>query len=244
MPISSGGRHLRECRGLARRTVAGMLVAVGGLYRYAYLDGLIPRNPAAVVRGPRCPRISTTNGLARDELADMLAAAENDDDPMVSALVCLLALNGLRHGETLAIDIEHLGTYGSLHTVHLPERKNGASQTVSLSERTARAVLAARGERDSGPLLLGPRRVGRMRRQIAASRVRRIATQVGITRRITPHSFRHAFVTLSRDAGAHDRDIMASTGHRDPSMIVYYDQARAAIERNATHLLTAYLNAA
>jgi hypothetical protein len=53
-----------------------------------------------------------------------------------------------------------------------------------------------------------------------------------------------ARLALSREAGAHDRDIMASTGYRDPSMIVYYDQARAAIERNATHLLTAYLNAA
>lgn len=82
-----------------------------------------------------------------------------------------------------------------------------------------------------------------MRRQIAASRVRRTAARVGITRGSPPIRF-GTFVTLSRDAGAHDRDIMASTGHRDPSMIVYYDQARAAIERNATHLLTAYLNAA
>lgn len=234
-------RYLTEQRGLCARTVAGMLTAVRGLYHYAYTDGLITHNPSDHIRLPRSPRVSTTHGLTRDEMIRLLETAEDHADPMVTALVCVLGLSGMRLGEALGINIEDLGVHGRWNTVHLPRRKNGDPATLSISDRTHRAIQHARGDRRSGPLLLGPKRVNRMRRQIAQSRIRELAHTAGITKRITPHSLRHAFVTLSLDAGVPERDIMASTGHRDYAMIVYYDRARAAIERNATHTLTAYL---
>lgn len=62
-----------------------------------------------------------------------------------------------------------------------------------------------------------------------------------LKKRISPHSFRHAFVTLSLDCGVSERDIQNSTGHADPRMISYYDRNRESLARNATHALTAYV---
>ncbi len=126
-------------------------------------------------------------------------------------------------------------------TIVLPRRKGGVMSTISLSPPTALAVGRARGARTSGPLLLAPSgsgRIGRHRLRILWWEAVRSA---GIDRVITPHSLRHSFVTLSLDAGVSVRDLMASTGHTDPSMIGYYDRPRASIERNATHRLTTWL---
>lgn len=52
-----------------------------------------------------------------------------------------------------------------------------------------------------------------------------------------PSHFRHP----RPRRGVSQRDLMASTGHTDPSMIGYYDRARASIERNCTHTVTAWI---
>ena len=71
--------------------------------------------------------------------------------------------------------------------------------------------------------------------------VKRLAATAGVQRRISPHSFRHAFVTLSLDCGVSERDIANSTGHSDLRMLAYYDRNRESLARNATHALTAYV---
>jgi integrase len=241
--IDAWARTLSEEGGLSDRTISGYLTGVCGVYRHAFLDGIIASDPGAHARRPKCPRLSTTNGLTRDEARRVLDLAHEHEDPMVTALTCLLLLGGMRLGEVIGIDIEHLGTHDEWQTVFLPRRKGGGVATLSLSEVTARAVAAARGDRDSGPLLMGPRRMGRLDRQQAQRTIRRLAKAAGVTRRITPHSMRHTFVTLALDADVRERDIMASTGHSDPSMLVYYDRQRGGIERNATHRVTEWIGA-
>jgi integrase len=74
--------------------------------------------------------------------------------------------------------------------------------------------------------------------------VRRLCRKIGVTKRITPHSLRHSFVTMALDAGVPERDIIDSTGHADSSMIRFYDRNRGGIERNATHAVAAFIGAA
>lgn len=52
---------------------------------------------------------------------------------------------------------------------------------------------------------------------------------------ITPHSLRRSFVTLARDLGMPDEEIMAMTGHSDPTMIDYYDRGRRQRDGAAGH---------
>lgn len=152
--IEAWARHLTEERHLKPATVAAKLNAVCGLYKYAAIDGHIPLNPGAHVRRPKIQFMSKTQGLSRPQLADLLAAAEKDG-PMTFALLCLLALSGLRISETLAANVEDLGHERGFRTIHLPNRKGGKISTLSLSVQAAWAIDQIVGLRTSGPILLG-----------------------------------------------------------------------------------------
>jgi integrase/recombinase XerD len=240
--IEAWARHLGEERKLKPSTVASKLNCICGLYRFAHMDGHIHTNPGANVRRPKVEFISTTNGLSRAQLADILKHAEAEG-PMTYAFVCLLALNGLRLGECLAIDVGHLGHERGYRTLHLPNRKGGKVSTLSLAVRTAWALEQILDGRQEGPLLLG-RDGSRLKVAAARRTVRRLCKQAGVTKRITPHSFRHSYVTAALDAGVPERDIMASTAHATLSMISYYDRNRASIERNPTHAVSAFIGLA
>ena len=242
MHIEAWARHLSEDLERKPQTVAGKLNAVCGLYRFAYLDGHLPVDPGAHVRRPKIPFESSTEGLTRPEFADVLAAAEKES-AMTHAMICLLGLNGLRIGELLAADIEHLSHQRGYRTIHLPHRKGGKVGTLSLAVRTSWAVEQAIDGRQTGPIMLG-RDGGRMSAGAARRTVRRLAKQCGIKKRIHPHSFRHTFVTMALDAGVAERDIVDSTGHQDSRMLRFYDRNRGAIERNATHAVAAFVGAA
>lgn len=113
-----------ESDGLAPSTVSRRLSALAGFYEYAVDEELIARSPVARVRRPRVSDESPRLGLARDEIADFLATASRRS-ARDYGLCCLLALNGLRVSETLAVDAEHLSEERGHRTVVL--LRKGAS---------------------------------------------------------------------------------------------------------------------
>jgi site-specific recombinase XerD len=235
--------RLLEERGNKLSTVAGKLNALAGFYRYAFADGLIDKDPMAFVRRPQIKRASTTDSLSRTELWDCLAAAEASC-PQDFAAICLLGYNGLRVSEVCGIDIEDFGRHKGQPTITVL-RKGGETQEIPLSYRTAYAVDLAAGDRTSGPLFVS-REGNRLDRKGIDRICKRIAASVGITKRVHPHCYRTTFVTLSRNAGASDRDIMAATNHADERMLSYYDKDARKIERSscAVNVLAAFVERA
>jgi integrase/recombinase XerD len=69
--------------------------------------GLIEASPVVRVKRPKVSEHSSTVGLNEKELVKLLEAAEAGG-LRSAALVTLLALNGLRIGEVLSRDVEHL----------------------------------------------------------------------------------------------------------------------------------------
>ena len=55
-----------------------------------------------------------------------------------------------------------------------------------------------------------------MDRYAAYRTVKRLARQAGITKRISPHSLRHSFITAALDAGVPLRDVQEAASHADP----------------------------
>jgi integrase/recombinase XerD len=73
--------------------------------------------------------------------------------------------------------------------------------------------------------------------------VRRLARAAGLdcADRLSPHSLRHAFVTLALDAGVSLRDVQDAAGHADPRTTRRYDRARHNLDRAATYAVAAHL---
>ena len=243
-----------ETAGKARATIARRLCTIAGFYRYAVEEELLDHSPAAHVHRPRLDYESHATALDRNELGALLVAA-GLGTAQEHALISMLALNGLRISEALGADITDLGSerghrtltaditdLGSErgHRTLTVLRKGGKIVTIPLAPRTARSLDLAIGERLDGPIFT--RADGQRLDRHGASRiVGRAAKRAGITKPISPHTLRHAFITAALDAGVPLRDVQKAASHTDPRTTMRYDRARASLDRHATYIVAAYL---
>ncbi len=227
-----------EAKGRARATVTRRLSTIAGLYRYAVEEELLDHSPAAHVRRPRLDYESHATGLDRNELGALLVAA-GLGPAAGHALISLLALNGLRVSEATGADIQSLGLERGHRTLTIT-RKGGKVVTIPLAPRTARAIDLAVGERHEGPIFLTARGE-RLDRHGAGRIVRRAARRAGISKKIGPHTLRHAFITAALDAGVPLRDVQEAASHADPRTTMRYDRARASLDRHATYIVAAFI---
>jgi integrase len=133
--------------------------------------------------------------LDRNELGAILVAA-GLGPPLEHALI---SLNGLRVSEATGADIEQMGLERGHRTLTIT-RKGGKVVTIPLAPRTARAIDLAIGERTGGPVFLAVDG-RRLDRHGAGRIVCRVARQAGIAKKVSPHTFRYAFITAARMPG-------------------------------------------
>ncbi len=228
-----------EAEGKAKATVARRLSTTSMFYRFCEQEQLIDHSPAVHIRRPKLSYESNAVGLDRNELGALLVQAglAGGRD---HALLCLLALNGLRISEALGANIEDLGLQRGHRTLTVL-RKGGKVVTMPMAARTARAVDLAIGERTEGPLFLNHDGTRCLDRHAASRVVRRLAKQAGIDKRIGPHSLRHSFITAALDAGVALRDVQEAASHADPRTTMRYDRARGSLDRHATYIVATFV---
>jgi site-specific recombinase XerD len=227
-----------EQQGRMTSTIARRLSTLSSFYRYAHLEGIVDKNPAANVRRPRVDYESRTLGLDRNELGALLVEA-GLGDLRDGALITLLALTGLRISEALNADIDDLSTERGHRTLAIV-RKGGKHVTIPIAPRTGRALDLYVGDRTMGPIFLGAEG-GRMDRYAADRLVKRLVKRAGINKRISPHSLRHSFITAALDAGVPLRDVQEAASHADPRTTMRYDRARRSLDRHATYVVATFV---
>ncbi len=131
------------------------------------------------------------------------------------------------------------------HRVLAVTRKGGARRQLVLAPAAAGALDRYLAGRTTGPLFV----TATGRRWTAGEAfltVRRLARGAGIANsaKITPHSLRHTFVTLAREAGVPLEDVQDAVGHADPRTTRRYDRARHNLDRSPAYALGAFLAAA
>jgi integrase/recombinase XerC len=202
-----------HARGLDPASVARKLAAVRSCYRFLVRRGVVARNPAREVRGPRQPR-KLASFLPIDEVTQLVEArglggARRERDV---AMLELLYASGLRVSELTGLDLDRLDR--EERTVRVVG-KGRQERIVPYGEPAARALgawLARRGPAP-GPLFTNARG-GRLGVRSVHAMVRRAARAAGITRPVSPHTLRHTFATHLLDGGADLRAIQELLGHR------------------------------
>lgn len=227
---------MSEKLSMRRSSVNNALSVICGMYRFAYEQGIIDRDPGEHVRRMRTWHKSEGTFLDRRGAALFLAAADSSGDPTVRALCSLLLLCGVRIGEALSLDVGDCDVDG--RKVRL-DRKGDWSQVVSIPGKVADDLRALVRERSVGPVFRG-RKGGRLGYIEARAIVAEVASSTG-AEGITPHSLRRTFCTLSRDAGVPDVEIMASGGWSSQSMLDYYDMGSRGAKSRAGDILEEYL---
>ncbi len=232
--------HLEENEGYAAATRARNLCAVHGFFEFMLSEGVLSRNPMASVTRPKLSDCSQATGLTRTELLMVLMAAK-EASVEDFALISLLARNGLRISEALAIKWADFSEERGYSCVHIT-RKGGRSAVAPLSAVTGSAIRGLQRQSDNEYVFSG-QGGGPISRTTAWRRLNRIVERSVPHKagRISPHSLRHTFVTLSLEAGVPLHDVQDGAGHRDPSTTQRYNRARHRLENHPTHRLEEFL---
>jgi site-specific recombinase XerD len=255
--LAAARRHVD----LYRHTLTGApssrarkLAAVSSFYSYAMDTGVLPANPARLVRRPRVDTDhSSTQGLTKDQAREFLVAAQQDG-PRSHAIAALLIFTGIRISEALSAlhsDIQH----DAGHRVLVVTRKGGKRQKIVLPAPVLEALAAylgssatqgteiATADAVSANAPLFTTSTGKPWSQSEAFRtVQRLARVAGIDGHVSPHSLRHTHATLALDAGVQLADLQDSMGHADPRTTRRYDRARGRLERSSAYALAAVLS--
>jgi integrase/recombinase XerD len=217
--------HIREYlrqlhrQGLSHRSVARMLSAARGLYRFACAEGEVAIDPTEQIEPARLSR-SLPRYLTLEEVEKLLAAPDTRtplglrDRSMLETVYA----TGLRVSELISLQLEE---------VHLEARyvltrgKGGKERVVPLGRSAIRWLNAylTRGRphlarRPVGWVYLS-QRGGRMSRQRFWQALKAYGRQAGIPKRLSPHVVRHSFATHLLERGADLRSLQLMLGHAD-----------------------------
>ncbi len=211
---------LRELhrQGLSHRSIARILSAIRGLFRFGVAEGGIRSDPTEQIDAAKIPR-SLPRYLTLDEVDALLDAPDTSTPEGLRdrAMLETLYATGLRVSELIGLRQEDI----HLDAGYLLCRGKGRKERIVPLGRSATGWLRkynskARPElaRESSSWLFLSRR-GQMTRQRFWQIIKARGVQAGIQRKISPHVVRHSFATHLLERGADLRSLQLMLGHAD-----------------------------
>jgi len=219
--------------GLSNRTVARMLSAIKGFYRYLQRLELIEDNPADFVDSPQYLH-KLPDVLSLEEVEALLNSAdENAQDKRDSCIIEFLYSCGLRVSELCALKLGDLSREARVIRVFGKGAKERLVPVGEQALRRLREYLPVRaeclsGKTDNNAVFLS--RLGRPLSRVSIwSIVKKRAQKAGIQKKISPHSLRHSFATHLLNNGASIRSVQEMLGHADISTTEIYTHVSAKL---------------
>lgn len=213
--------------GLSPRSLALLLSAWRGFYRWWGRQGGVALNPVDGVRPPKAPK-PLPKALAVDQAVALAEQAPAADDPALAArdhaIVELLYGSGLRVGELVGLDLQPGQASAGWVDVAGAEaqvRGKGAkwrSVPVGTAARQALAAwLALRSglARPDEPALFVSQRGTRLSDSQVRSRLKSLALQAGLPTHVHPHMLRHSFASHLLQSSGDLRAVQELLGHAD-----------------------------
>jgi len=189
-------QYARQVVGDSPATLRRRRSALSSFYRFAIDSDVVSVNPVTGSPGPTSAREATTTPVLTGDAVDAYLEVAAALDPRLDALVSLLAFDGLKLGEALALDIEDVS--GRPPKVSLTVRRNGVARRVALRIDSGRAVRRCAGQRRREPLFTSARpaiaeSTARRLTRFGADHLIRQLTEEG-EQRVTANAFRRFYI--------------------------------------------------
>ena len=215
-----------HARGLGPRSLALMLSAWRGLYRWLVRHRAFSANPVLGVRAPKAPR-PLPKALSVEAAQRLLEGeAATPDGLRDAAMFELLYSSGLRLGELIALNVDD-GRLDLAQGEVTVTGKGAKTRTVPVGAKArealrawidARARLAAPAER---ALFVGARG-RRIAATVVNARLHAWARRRGLGQRVHPHMLRHSFATHVLQSSQDLRAVQELLGHASISTTQVY----------------------
>ena len=224
--------------GLAPTSIARIVSATRGFFKFLMLDGHIKSHPAEDLDTPQ--RFSyLPKFLTEDEINRLLAAPDVSTEEGIRdrAVLEIMYACGLRVSELVGLkhaDVDLMAGLVVCHGKGNKERRVPLGKSAVHWVQQYEAVKAGYGKPTSPFVFLHRGRP--FTRQIAWAMIKRHAESVGI-KNVSPHTLRHSFATHLLQHGADSRSVQALLGHSDISTTQIYTHItdlhlRAAYDRH------------
>ena len=214
--------------GIAPRSQARIISGVKSLFRFLSLDGYRQDDPSELLEAPKIGR----------HLPDVLTVAEIDsiigqinlslpEGQRNRAMIETMYSCGLRVSELCSLRMEDLFLDEGFIRV---TGKGSKQRLVPISQRAIDEIgkwLMDRCHVDIKPgaesyLFVSKRRGRPLTRVMVFDIIRDLTAKAGITKTVSPHTFRHSFATHLREGGANLRAIQCMLGHEKISTTEIY----------------------
>lgn len=219
--------ELRE-EGIKPRSVARILSGVRSFYRFLALEKEIEMDPTELLESPRIgkhlPEVLSVEEIDRIISVIDLSKPEGIRD---KAIIEVLYGCGLRISELCNLKISHL----YLEEEYIRVKGKGSKERLVPIEGVAveslKEWLVARMGRkvrstEEDYVFVSVTRGCRLSRISLFVYIKEYARKAGITKNISPHTFRHSFATHLLEGGANLRAIQMMLGHEDISTTEVY----------------------
>ncbi len=201
-------------------TQARVLAGIHSWFRFLLYKDYIDQDPSELLEGPRKSKHLPTV-LSLDEINRLMAAIDlsSNEGHRNREMLEMLYGSGLRVSELVNLQLSKI--YLNEHYM-LIEGKGSKQRLVPLSPVAEEWFGYWMQERSTWPLKPESRdiafvnRYGRpLTRAMVFTIIRRLCTEAGITKTVSPHTLRHSFATHLLQNGADLRVIQQLLGHED-----------------------------
>ena len=201
-------------RGLSPKSLQRRLSACRSYYLWLLKRGRIDANPADAIRGPKTAR-KLPQVLDVDEAVQLVEVAT--DAPLGlrdRALLELFYSSGLRLSEVCALKWADLDFAQGLVTV-LGKGSKQRIVPVGSHARNALAALREEAAGQPGDFVFPGRGGAQISSRAVQLRVKKLAAQRGVYKRVHPHLLRHSFASHMLESSGDLRGVQELLGHAD-----------------------------
>jgi integrase/recombinase XerD len=205
--------------GMTPRSQARILSGLRGFYKYCVDEQIVRSNPTQLLEAPR-PKRALPEVLSLQEIEAMLACIDlsTPDGGRNRAILETLYSCGMRVSELvnlklsqLNLDVGFVRVIGKGNKERLVPVGRDAVKFITIYRENIRIhQLPKRGEED---ILFLNKHGARLSRVMIFYIIKDLAITAGVTKTISPHTFRHSFATHLVEGGADLRAVQEMLGH-------------------------------
>jgi integrase/recombinase XerD len=227
--------------GISNASQARMVSGLRSFFKYCLIEEIVTIDPAALLEAPKSQR-KLPDTLSFEEIEQLIAAIDlsKPEGERNKAIIETLYSCGLRVSELVNLKISHLYLdVGYIRVTGKGDKErlipigSDAIKYIGIYKNNIRNHTNIKnGEED---YIFLNRRGARLTRVMIFLMIKALAQKAGITKIISPHTFRHSFATHLVEGGADLRAVQEMLGHESITTTEIYTHLDREFLRTTLH---------